>query len=144
MQAVYLKKGKEISLMRKHPWVFSGAILKTEGEVEEGSIARVLSSDGKFLGIGHFQNSSISVRIFSFENIEIDRQFWINRIRSAFSYRRELNIFNSNTNCFRLAFGESDHLPGLVLDYYNGNIVFQAHSIGMHKIRETITEALLN
>lgn len=138
---IILHKGKEQSLLRKHPWVFSGAI-KIKDEVNEGDVVEVYSSDNKFLGVGHYTNSSISVRLVSFTPTEINEDFWFNKINKAYQYRKELNILNENTNVCRLVFGEGDGLPGLIIDYYDGHVVFQAHSIAMHQNRENIVKAL--
>ena len=142
MKSIKLKRGKEIAVLRRHPWVFSGAIHEKEEGIEEGEIIRIVSFENKFLGIAHYQNSSIAARIFTFRDDVISEQFWCNRIHSAFQYRIDLGLLNGDNNCFRLVFGESDLMPGLVLDYYGGNIVFQAHSIGMHKLSGVITQAL--
>jgi 23S rRNA (cytosine1962-C5)-methyltransferase len=139
---ITLHNGKEQSLLRFHPWVFSGAIKIKDGDIEEGDIVEVYSAKQQFLGVGHYQNSSISVRLFSFEKVEINEQFWFNKINKAYEYRLHLGILNENTNVCRLIFGEGDGLPGLIIDYYDGHIVFQAHSIGMHMSRKMILEAL--
>jgi len=138
---IILHNGKEHSLLRKHPWVFSGAI-KIKDELAEGEAVEVYAADRRFLGIGHYQNSSISVRLVSFEKIELNDEFWFNKINNAYQYRKELNILNPKTNVCRLVFGEGDGLPGLIIDYYNGHVVFQAHSIAMHMNRENIVKAL--
>ncbi|MBC7863715.1 MAG: class I SAM-dependent rRNA methyltransferase [Bacteroidia bacterium] len=143
MKKINLHNGKELPLHRKHPWVFSGAIKSMEGEIEDGEIVSVFAANKKFLGIGHYQKSSISVRVFSFTEVEIDEQFWFDKIKKAFDYRVTIGVANSkSTNAYRLVFGESDGLPGLIIDFYDGNAVFQAHSIGMHLIRNEITDAL--
>lgn len=138
---IVLHKGKEQSLLRKHPWVFSGAI-KIKDAVSEGDVVEVYSADNKFLGIGHYTNSSISVRLVSFTKVELNDGFWFDKINNAYQYRKQLNILNNTTNVCRLVFGEGDGLPGLILDYYNGHVVFQAHSIAMHQNREHIVKAL--
>lgn len=141
LKRIVLHKGKEGSLLRKHPWVFSGAI-KIKDDVSEGDAVEVYSHDNKFLGAGHYQNSSISVRIVSFEKTDLNEVFWISKISSAFNYRKNLGILNDQTNVCRLVFGEGDGLPGLILDYYDGNVVLQAHSIAMHMNRMNIVNAL--
>ncbi|MGZ3884735.1 MAG: class I SAM-dependent rRNA methyltransferase [Bacteroidia bacterium] len=141
-EKIILHKGKEISLQRRHPWVFSGAIKIKEANLKDGDIVEVYSSQNQFLGTGHFQNSSISVRIISFEQTEINDRFWHEKISAAYNYRLQLHILNESTNACRLVFGEGDGLPGLIIDYYNGHVVFQAHSIGMHLNREAIVKAL--
>ncbi len=140
---IIISSGKDNALKRFHPWVFSGAIKKIAGEVHEGDVVEVYSNQNEYLGTGHYQEGSISVRIFSFKQINPDKQFWKSKIENAYEYRKSIGIIGKeDTNVYRLVFGEGDGLPGLVMDYYNGSIVFQAHSIGMHKEREHITEAL--
>ena len=140
---VILASGKDQSPKRFHPWVFSGAIKKIMGEVNEGDVVEVFSNHDEYLGTGHYQEGSIAVRIFSFKQIIPDDHFWKSKIESAFQYRKSIGIAEKeNTNVYRLVFGEGDGLPGLVIDYYNGTAVLQAHSIGMHKERENITRAL--
>jgi 23S rRNA (cytosine1962-C5)-methyltransferase len=142
---VILHGGKEHSLKRRHPWVFSGAIKKIQGEVEEGEPVEVFSADGDFLGTGHYQpGGSIAVRIFSFERQEINYDFWKSKINQAYTYRRALGfINNAQTNVYRLVFAEGDSLPGLVVDVYNDTAVMQCHTIGMYRIRELLAQAIL-
>lgn len=143
MKTLSLKPGKETSLQRFHPWVFSGAIKNDLKEFEEGETVNVCDSKGNSLGIGHFQKASIAVRILNFESVEITTEFWEKRIKDALLYRKQLGLTeNKNTNCYRLVFGEGDLLPGLIVDYYNRNIVIQCHSAGMFKNRELIAEAI--
>ena len=144
---VHLKKGKEESLGRFHPWVFSGAIHHIDGRPEEGDVVRVVSADGRFLAVGHIQIGSIAVRVLSFEDITIDKNFWNQRLAAAYDVRK--SIFpqwtkeNSElTNAFRLVHGEGDGLPGLVIDVYDRTAVMQAHSVGMHVSRVEIADAL--
>lgn len=140
---IILKSGKDQSLMRFHPWVFSGAIKKIKGIVNNGDIVNVFNNKDVFLGKGHYQNGTISVRILSFENIEIDSSFWKNTIKNAFLLREEQGfIDNSTTNIYRLVHAEGDYLPGLIIDIYDRVAVMQTHSIGMHKARYQIVEAL--
>ena len=146
-KTVYLKKGKEESLKRFHPWIFSGAIQHIEGRPEEGDVVRVLSANGVFLAVGHVQIGSIAVRILSFEDITIDRDFWLQRLRVAYNVRKSIfpqwtNNDGKMTNAFRLIHGEGDGLPGLVIDVYDRTAVMQAHSVGMHVSRHEIAEAL--
>jgi 23S rRNA (cytosine1962-C5)-methyltransferase len=141
LEKIILHKGKEQSLQRFHPWVFSGAI-KSKPELQDGDLVEVYSSQNEFLGTGHFQASSISVRIISFEKVDINREFWVKKIRAAYQYRLALGILNDSTNVCRLVFGEGDGLPGLILDYYAGHVVFQAHNIGMHRSKDEIVKAL--
>ncbi len=139
-----LKKGKEISLQRKHPWVFSGAISFIPKELSDGTVVNVLSSTDEFLGKGHYQGGgSISVRIISFEEQEIDQKFWNRIIKNAKEYREGLNLINAkNTNTYRLIHGEGDGIPGLIVDIYNNIAVIQCHSIGVHKDSSFIGEAI--
>ncbi len=165
-KTVHLKKGKEESLGRFHPWVFSGAIHHIDGTPEEGDVVRVVSADGRFLAVGHVQIGSIAVRVLSFEDITIDRTFWKERLSAAYDVRK--SIFRSPrpaspegevsqiphqsspfggsegilTNAFRLVHGEGDGLPGLVIDVYDRTAVMQAHSVGMHVNRCEIADAL--
>ena len=140
---ITLNSGKDQSLKRFHPWVFSGAIKKISGEVKEGDIVEVYSAQQEFLGMGHFQIGSIAIRIFSFEKIVPDFQFWKSKIQSAYTFRKQLNLTqNALTNCYRLYFGEGDGLPGFIIDFYNGTAVFQTHSIGVHLIKQQFVKAL--
>ena len=140
---ITLKPGKEKSLNRFHPWLFSGAIQFVSQELEEGELVRVVSNKNEFLALGHYQIGSIAVRIFSFEDTTIDADFWEQKLAVAVSVRRDLGLLgSSNTNVFRLIHGEGDGMPGLIVDFYNGTAVYQAHSIGMYLIREEIAAAL--
>lgn len=140
---ITLRHGKEQSAKRLHPWIFSGAIAKMSGTPDEGDLVKVYSADGEFLAIGHYQKSSIAVRILSFNDIAIDQNFWNERIASAYNYRKQLGLVNnSETNCYRLVHGEGDNLSGLVIDYYNGTAVVQCHSVGMFKNLDCIANAL--
>lgn len=142
-KTVYLKKGKEESLGRFHPWIFSGAIHHIEGRPEEGDVVRVLSADGRFLAVGHVQIGSIAVRVLSFEDIAIDRSFWFQRLSVAYDVRKSIGVAgNPSNNTFRLVHGEGDGLPGLVVDVYDRTAVMQAHSVGMHVCRHEIADAL--
>lgn len=141
---VYLKKGKEESLKRFHPWVFSGAIAHVDDGIQEGEFVRVLTSSGDFVAVGHFQIGSIAVRVLSFDDIQIDDTFWRNRLSSALTMRQAIGIAdNPQNNTFRLVHGEGDNLPGLVIDCYGKTAVMQAHSVGMHICREAIVQALV-
>ncbi len=141
---VYLKKGKEESLKRFHPWVFSGAIHHTVDEIDEGETVRVVSLDGTFIAVGHWQIGSIAVRVLSFDDEEIDDEFWKKRLSSAFEMRKSIGIAdNPNNNTYRLIHGEGDNLPGLVIDCYGRTAVMQAHSVGMHVCRMAIARQLV-
>ena len=140
---VYLKPGKEESLKRFHPWVFSGASAKVEGEPEEGEIVDVYTSKKEFIACGHFQIGSIAVRVLSFRQEEIGHDFWKHRLEVALDLRRSLNLVdNPENNTYRLVHGEGDNLPGLIIDVYGQTAVMQAHSVGMHVHRMDIAEAL--
>ena len=140
---VFLKPKKEESLLRFHPWVFSGAIQTIEGEPEEGDLVEVYGTNGRFLGIGHYQIGSIAVRILSFKPVTIDAAFWEERIRIAYTLRQALELAGvENNNTYRLVHGEGDNLPGLVIDMYAHTAVMQAHSVGMHYARHQIADAL--
>jgi 23S rRNA (cytosine1962-C5)-methyltransferase len=139
--SIILNKGKEQSVKRYHPWIFSGAINKMDNPVSEGEVVKVYSSSNEFLGIGHYQIGSIAVRIFSFKEIESDSDFWKNKIIKAVELRQKIGLFNnSETNVFRLINAEGDGMPGLIVDFYNGVVVMQAHSVGMFLIREKLAE----
>ena len=140
---VYLKAGKEESLKRFHPWVFSGAIARIEGEPEEGEIVDVYTSKKEFIACGHFQIGSIAVRVLTFRQEEINRDFWKRRLEVALDLRRSLSLVdNPENNTYRLVHGEGDNLPGLIIDVYGQTAVMQAHSAGMHVYRMEIAEAL--
>jgi 23S rRNA (cytosine1962-C5)-methyltransferase len=139
---IQLHKGKEISLQRKHPWVFSGAIAGKVNHLQDGELVEVYSSKNTYLATGYFAHGSIAVRILSFEQIPINREFWLNKLRYAYEYRLKLGILNSETNVCRLFFGEGDGVPGLIIDYYDGHLVIQAHSWGVYLQMEHIAEAL--
>lgn len=140
---VVLNKGKEQSLKRFHPWVFSGAINKITAKVQEGDLVRVVSADNEYLGTGHCQIGSIAVRILTFSDEAIDHNFWKRVLGEAVNLRASLGLINNpSTNVFRLVHGEGDGLPGLIVDYYNGTAVFQAHSVGMYLVRKELAEIL--
>ncbi len=140
---VYLKPGKEESLKRFHPWVFSGAIARVEGEPEEGEVVDVYTSQKEFIACGHFQVGSIAVRVLSFRQETIDHAFWVRRLEVAKDLRRALGLIgNPQNNTYRLVHGEGDNLPGLIIDVYDHTAVMQAHSAGMHVYRMEIADAL--
>jgi len=139
---IRLKKGKEESLLRRHPWVFSGAIASIDGEPEEGDLVTVTDFRSNVLGTGHYQIGSITVRILEFGTDRLPDDFYFERLRSAFRLRQALGLIRDDNNCFRLVHGEGDFLPGLVVDIYGDTAVMQAHSPGMHFARRTIAEAL--
>ena len=141
---VYLKKGKEESMKRFHPWVFSGALHHIDDNIEEGEIVNVVSAGGDYIGCGHFQIGSIAVRILTFDNEEIDDDFWFDRLKVALEVRKSIGIAdNPQNNTYRLVHGEGDNLPGLVIDCYGRTAVVQAHSVGMHECRMAIAKQLV-
>ena len=144
MIKVFLRKGKEASLERFHPWVFSGAVAKMTGEPEEGEVVEVYTASGEFIAIGHYQIGSIAVRVLSFEKRAIDKAFIRERLTAAYNMRRTMNLdFSERNNTFRLVHGEGDFLPGLVIDIYGSTAVMQAHSVGMHLMRNLIAESII-
>jgi len=141
---IQLKRGKEESLRRFHPWVFSGAILRTDKGIEEGDVVRVVTEKGDFIAVGHFQQGSIAVRVLSFRDIAIDDAFWKSRLASALKMRLSIGLADADgQNAYRLVHGEGDNLPGLIIDIYNKTAVMQAHSIGMHLQRHDIARQLM-
>ena len=143
MKQIYLKRGKEESLLRFHPWVFSGAIHHADPDIEEGETVRVLTATGDFIAVGHYQQGSIAVRVLTFNDVAIDEAFWQSRLTSALQMRIATGIANNPVNdTFRLVHGEGDNLPGLIIDIYGQTAVMQAHSIGMHLQRHHIAQAL--
>lgn len=144
MKKVYLKKGKEDSLNRFHPWVFSGAIWKLDDEIEEGELVEVITADGNCICVGHYQIGSIAVRVLTFDGESINHDFWKARLQSALDMRLKIGIAdNQQNNTYRLVHGEGDLLPGLVIDVYGKTAVVQAHSVGMHVCRNEVAEALM-
>lgn len=140
MTKIILKRGREESLLRFHPWVFSGAIANIVGNPAEGDLVSVYSSEGEYIASGHYQIGSIAVRVLSFSGNPEDPDFWFNSIRAALELRK--SAIGPGTNCYRLVHGEGDGLPGLIIDYYDGVCVLQAHSVGMFRNKKQITEAL--
>lgn len=144
MIKVFLRKGKEASLERFHPWVFSGAVAKMTGEPEEGEVVEVYTASGEFIAIGHYQIGSIAVRVLSFEKRAIDKAFIVERLTAAYNMRKAMNLdFSERNNTFRLVHGEGDFLPGLIIDIYGSTAVMQAHSVGMHLMRNLIAESVI-
>lgn len=139
-----LKPGKEESLNRFHPWIFSGAIQKMENQPQEGDLVEVYNAEGRYMAVGHYQPDSIAVRILSFAPAVIDESFWTERIREACTFRMSIGLLNANSNVCRLVHGEGDNLPGLIIDLYGRTAVMQAHSAGMHHARKQIAVALQN
>ena len=140
---IVLKSGKEQSVRRYHPWIFSGAIKKIYGEPAEGDIVTVFDNKDNFLAVGHYQPGSIAVRILSFRETDLDIEFFRGRIKSAIEFRKSLGLINNQSvNVFRLIHAEGDNLPGLIADFYNGVIVMQMHSAGMYRIRKEIAAIL--
>lgn len=140
---IVLKSGKDQSLKRFHPWVFSGAVKKIYGTVSEGDIVSVYSNQDEFLGLGHYQIGSIAVRVFSFTEVNPDRDFWKSKLEEAYRLRAALGLTDSQqTNVYRLVHAEGDGMPGLIIDIYNGTAVMQMHSIGMFQIRIQLAEIL--
>ena len=143
---IYLRRGKEESLLRRHPWIFSGALERIEcaGDgIAEGEIVDVYTSRGEFIARGHYQIGSIAVRVLAFERVAIDRAWWCGRIGEAYALRRALSLTdNPSTDCYRLVHGEGDSLPGLVVDIYGTTAVVQCHSVGMYRSRSVIADAI--
>ncbi len=143
MVKIYLKKRKEESLLRFHPWVFSGAVAHIDGNPQEGEVVQVRAANGDILGVGHYQIGSITVRILEFFVEELPTDFWSQRIAAAYAVREGLGLISANNNTYRLVHGEGDFLPGLIIDVYADTAVIQAHSIGMHYVRQEIAQAIV-
>ncbi len=140
---VILKTGKEKSVLRYHPWIFSGAIKSIESNLTEGDIVEVFTENNEYLATGHYQIGTITVRVFSFTRIEPDKKYWKTKLFNAIVLRQKFGLLGStHTNVLRLINGEGDGMPGLIIDFYNGTAVIQAHSIGMYYLRNTIAEVL--
>ncbi len=144
LKTITLKKGKEESLLRFHPWVFSGAIARLPEGLEEGETVRVEASDGRLLGTGHYEIGSIAVRMLDSTERDIDAAFYAERLTHAWELRKKLGLIREDNSTFRLVHGEGDFLPGCVVDIYGDTAVLQAHSPGMHYARKTIAEALVS
>lgn len=132
--------GKEKALLRRHPWIFSGAVKRIEGDPQEGDLVDVVDARGQWMAMGHYQNESIICKVLSFDTPEVDEAFFRRRLQSAIAYRERLGFFGlADTNVFRLIHAEGDQMPGLVADWYNGVLVLQAHSVGMHRLFPMLT-----
>jgi len=138
-----ITKGKEQSILRKHPWVFSGAIADETTELQDGDLVCLTTKKQQVLGIGHYQHATIAVRMLSFDYETIDQAFYERRLQNAFELRKRIGLLRADNNIFRLCHGEGDQLPGLIIDYYAGVAVIQCHSIGMYKQVELIAAALV-
>ena len=143
MITVHLKPKKEESLKRFHPWVFSGAIQRMDGKVTEGELVKVVDAAGNFLALGHCQIGSIAVRVISFEETAVNDEFWSQKISRAYAMRQSLGLVSASNNTYRLVHGEGDLLPGLIVDVYDETAVMQAHSVGMHEIRQQLAKAII-
>lgn len=146
LAVIRLRKGKDQSLRRYHPWVFSGAVASISREIHEGEKVKVISSDGEILGIGHFSLGSIAVRMLSFSDNQGvgERDFYLSRLESAFDLRLKASLIREDNNAWRLVHGEGDFLPGLIVDIYGPTAVMQAHSPGMHADRHIIADAIMH
>ncbi len=145
LSKIILKSGKDISLLRRHPWIFSGAIKKIKGNLNEGDLVEVYDNKDVFLAVGHYQIGSIAVRVLSFINETIDASFWQRKIENALKLRLTFDLLKEKkNNIFRLIHAEGDELPGLIIDYYAGTAVVQMHSVGMYMAKNEIVEALKN
>lgn len=143
-KSIYLRKGKEESLNRFHPWIFSGAIHHMDDNIEEGEFVNIFTASNEFIAVGHYQIGSIAIRVLTFSKVEISYDFWCDRLSSALKMRQNVGIADNNmNNTYRLVHGEGDYLPGLVIDCYGETAVMQAHSVGMHVCREEICRALI-
>ena len=143
MIKIILKRGREESLLRFHPWVFSGAIAEVQGEPAEGDLVAVHSATGDLLAYGHYQIGSIAVRVLSFDDAAVHPEYWETMLARALQMRVSAGLHgNALTNCYRLVHGEGDNLPGLIIDYYDGVCVMQAHSVGMFRAKKQISAAL--
>lgn len=142
MKSIFLKRGKEDSLRRFHPWIFSGAIHHMSEEPEEGELVEVFTCENEYIATGHYQIGSIMVRVLTFEHDAIDQSFYEKKLSIAKDVRHRIGVIGGNNNTYRLVHGEGDNLPGLVIDIYGNTAVMQAHSVGMHTDRKIIAQAL--
>ena len=142
MSSITLRPGKEKSLQRRHPWVFSGAIAHKDKDLRDGDIVEVYDAQRQYLATGHYQPTTIAVRLFSFEQRSIDRDFWREKLLNTIEFRRKILLPNPQTTMYRLVNGEGDGMPGLIIDVYGRHLVMQVHSMGMYRLRETLAELL--
>ena len=137
---IVLKSGKDQSVLRRHPWVFSGAISRVDGDIHNGDIVEVVNNQGRFLAYGHAAEGSIAVRLFSFDAAAPDRDFWKNKIAQAYALRKKWGLIdNPKTNIYRLIHAEGDGMPGWVVDVYGATAVIKTHSVGMHEMRQLLS-----
>lgn len=141
--AIRLKKGKERSVLLRHPWIFSGAILSEPTSINEGDIVQVLANDGTYLATGHFHKGTITVRCFDFNEVPVDDNFFRGKIRAALELRKALHLPSDSTNCYRLIHGEGDGMPGLIADVYGNTLVMQTYTLGMHKFKPALCQIIL-
>ncbi|MBQ3733684.1 MAG: class I SAM-dependent rRNA methyltransferase [Bacteroidales bacterium] len=139
---ITLRPGKEKSLQRRHPWIFSGAIARKDKDLHDGDIVEVYDAQRQYLATGHYQPTTIAVRLFSFEQRSIDRDFWREKLLNAIEFRRKILLPNPQTTMYRLVNGEGDGMPGLIIDVYGRHLVMQVHSMGMYRLREILAELL--
>ena len=143
LKKVTLKPAKDKSIKRFHPWIFSGAIKTMDSGCKDGEIVNIYSNKGKFLGTGHYQDGSISIRVFEFTEQEINFNYWKNKLQNAYKLREKIGLVDAtNTNIYRLVHAEGDDLPGLIIDFYNGTAVIQCHSIGMWLLKDIFSQLL--
>lgn len=142
---LHLAPGKDKAVMRRHPWLFSGAVRRVEGNPQEGDLVDVVAADGRWLAVGQYQSDSIICKVLSFDTQQVDESFFRERLQSAVAYRERMGFFaEADTNVFRLVHAEGDFMPGLVCDWYNGVLVMQAHSVGMHRLFPMFTELFVD
>ena len=142
---LHLAPGKDKAVIRRHPWLFSGAVRLVEGNPQEGDLVDVVAADGRWLAVGHYQSDSIICKVLSFDTQQVDETFYRERLQSAIAYRERMGFFDvEETNVFRLVHAEGDFMPGLVCDWYNGVLVMQAHSVGMHRLFPMFTQLFVD
>ncbi|EMR04128.1 Ribosomal RNA large subunit methyltransferase I [Cesiribacter andamanensis AMV16] len=144
MKKIWLNKGKDQSALRRHPWIYSGAVKKVEEGIQEGDAVEVYSAQNQLIGVGHYQPANIAVRLLAFEPAALDEAFWQLRLQQAWALRQQLGLIdNKETTAYRLVFAEGDQLPGLILDVYGSTAVLQAHSLGMWRVRQQLAQAVV-